>query len=113
MKKLSEVKNDTYLVVEPLDYDGVVMDKAEFIQSHWYVDKEDVKVSIANEICQTFDLYYALECLEDDMHEDWLSNIMNSIPLEVRERIEGEINGYLAKEPTYYPGEEVDWKTEI
>lgn len=43
------------------------------------------------------------------MHEDWLSNVMRSIPREVRERIEKEINEYLEKEPTYYPGEEIDW----
>ena len=47
------------------------------------------------------------------MHEDWLSDVMNSIPIEVRERIEKEINGYLEKEPTYYPGEEIEWRAEI
>lgn len=109
MKKLSEIKDDDYLVIEPLNYDAVVMDKVEFMQSCWYLDKELVKVSLAKEKYADFDLYYALECIEDDMHEDWLSNVMNSIPTEVRERIEKEINGYLEKEPTYYPEEEVDW----
>lgn len=110
MKKLSEIKNDTYLVIEPLNYDAIIMDKTEFMQSHWYLDKELVKVSLAKEVYAEFDLYYALECIEDDMHEDWLSNVMHAIPTEVREKIEKEINGYLEKEPTYYPGEEVDWK---
>lgn len=109
MKKLSELGDDTYLVIEPLNYDAIVMDKAEFMQSHWYLDKDVVKVTVAKETYANFDLYYALECIEDDMHEDWLSNVMNSIPVEVRERIEQEINEYLEKEPTYYPGEEVDW----
>lgn len=112
MKKLSEIKNDTYLVIEPLNYDAVVMDKDEFMQSHWYLDKELVKVSLAKEVYAKFDLYYALECIEDDMHEDWLSNVMEDIPAEVRERIEKEIDEYLKKEPTYYPGEEIDWKNE-
>jgi hypothetical protein len=109
MKKLSEIQNDAYLVIEPSNYDAIIMNKAEFMQSHWYLDKELVKASLAKETYATFDLYYALECIEDDMHEDWLSNVMDSIPKEVREGIEKEINGYLEKEPTYYPGEEVDW----
>lgn len=109
MKKLSEIKDDDYLVIEPLNYDAVVMDKVEFMQSHYYLDEEIVKVSLAKETYAEFDLYYALECIEDDMHEDWLPNVMDSIPAEVRERIEQEINGYLKKEPTYYPEEEVDW----
>lgn len=109
MKKLSELDDDTYLVIEPLNCDSRVMDKAEFMQSHWYLDKEAVKVTVAKEVYANFDLHYALECIGDDMHEDWLSNVMDSIPIEVRERIEKEINGYLEKEPTYYPGEEVYW----
>ena len=110
MKKLSEIKNDTYLVIEPLNYDAIIMDKTEFMQSHWYLDKELVKVSLAKKVYAEFDLHYALECIEDDMHEDWLSNVIHAIPTEVREKIEKEINGYLEKEPTYHPGEEVDWK---
>lgn len=108
MKKLSEIKDDTYLVVDPLNYDAIVMDKYEFIGSHWYLDKELVKVSLAKETYAIFNLYNALEYISDDMHEDWLSNVMDSIPTEVRERIEKEINEYLKKEPTYYPGEEID-----
>lgn len=34
MKKLSEIKENDYLVIEPLNYDAVVMDKTEFVQSH-------------------------------------------------------------------------------
>lgn len=113
MKKLSEIKENDYLVIEPLNYDAVVMDKTEFVQSHWYLDRELVKVSLAQERYANFDLYYALECIGGDMHEDWLSNVMYSIPKEVRERIEKEINGYLEREPTYYLGEEIDWKTDI
>ena len=85
------------------------MDKEEFMQSHYYLEKSDVEVTIATEQFANFNLYYALEMLEDDMHEDWLSNVMDSIPKEVKERIENEVNDYLKKEPTYYPGEKVDW----
>ncbi len=113
MKKLSEIKGNDYLVIEPLNEDAVVMDKEEFMGQHRYLDKDLVKVSLAKETYANFDLYYALECIEDDMHEDWLSDVMNSIPIEVRERIEKEINGYLEKEPTYYPGEEIEWRAEI
>lgn len=109
MRKLSEIDKCTYLVIEPKGYDIILMDKEEFMQSHWYLDKEQVKVSLAKDTYATFDLYYALECLEDDMHEEWLGNVMIAIPKEVRERIENEINGYLEKEPTYYPGEEIEW----
>lgn len=108
MKNLSELNEGTYLVVEPIGYDSILMDKREFVQSNWYLDEEKVKVSLAKEVYATFDLYYALECIEDDMHEDWLGNVMSQIPNEVRDRIEKEINTYLEKEPTYYPGEEVD-----
>lgn len=110
MKKLSEIANDTLLTVTPKGYDGTTMDKEEFMQSSYYLDRADVEVAIAKETFASFDLYYALECLEDDMHDDWLSNVMSAIPKEVRERIEAEINGYLEKEPTYYPGESVDWQ---
>lgn len=63
MKKLSEIKENDYLVIEPLNYDAVVMDKTEFVQSHWYLDRELVKVSLAQEKYANFDLYYALECI--------------------------------------------------
>lgn len=109
LKKLQEVNKEDYLVIEPIGRDSILMDKEEFMQSHWYLDKEPVKVFLAEDTYATFDLYYALESLEDDMHEDWLSNVMDAIPDEVRERIEKEINGYLAKEPTYYPGEKIEW----
>lgn len=113
MKFLSELNNDELLIIEQKDYDPIIMDKTEFTKSHYFLDGEDVKVSQAKETFANFDLYYALECIEDDMHEDWLSNVMDSIPEEVRERIEKEINGYLEKEPTYYPGEEVFWRENI
>lgn len=109
MKKLSDLKDDILLYVTPKGYDGTVMDKEEFLQSSYYLDRDDVEVAIAKETSASFDLYCALECLEDDMHEDWLGNVMNAIPDDVRERIETEINSYLDKEPTYYPGEAVDW----
>lgn len=108
MKKLQELNKEDYLVIE-IGYDSILIDKEKFMQSHWYLDKEPVKVYLAKYTYATFDLYYALECLEDNMHEDWLSNVMDAIPDEVRERIEKEINGYLEKEPTYYPGEEIEW----
>ena len=86
------------------------MNKNKFMQSHWYLDKKTAKVSLlAKKTYSHFDLYYVLECIWGNMHEDWLSNVMRSIPREVRERIEKEINEYLEKEPTYYPGEEIDW----
>lgn len=110
MKKLSDLKEDVLLCVTPKGYDGTVMDKEEFMQSSYYIDRDDVEVAIAKETFASFDLYYAIEWLEDDMHEDWLGNVMTAIPTEVRERIEAEINGYLEKEPTYYPGEAVDWE---
>lgn len=109
MKKLSDLADDTLLTVTLSGYDVAVMDKEEFLQSSFYLDRDDVEVAIAEEVFASFDLYYALECLEDDMHEDWLSNVMSTIPKEVRTRIEAEINGYLEKEPTYYPSEAVDW----
>lgn len=110
MKKLSDLKDDILLYVTPKGYDGTVMDKEKFLQSSYYLDRDNVEVAIAEETFASFDLYYALECLEDDMHEDWLSNVMSTIPKEVRERIEAEINSYLEKEPTYYPSEAIDWK---
>lgn len=109
MKKLYDLKDDILLCVTLKGYDVKVMDKKEFMQSGYYLDRDDVDVAIAEETFASFNLYYALECLEDDMHEDWLNNVMSEIPEEVRERIETEINGYLKKEPTYYPGETVDW----
>lgn len=109
MKKLSELKDDVLLCVMPKEYDGKVMDKKEFMQSSYYLDRGDVEVTIAEETFATFDLYCALECLEDDMDEDWLSNVTSEIPKEVTERIEAEINSYLKKYPNYYTGEAVDW----
>lgn len=113
MKFLSELDDDELLIIEQEHYDPILMDKIEFMKSHYFLDGEEVKVSLTKETYANFDLYYALECIEDDMHEDWLSNVMDSIPLEVRERIEKEINGYIEKEPTYYPGEEVCWKEDV
>lgn len=112
MKKLSELKNDDLLVITPKGRDGCVMDKREFLESYYYLDKEDIKVAVAAEQYAMFDLEDALESLEDDMHEDWLGNVIGAIPEEVREHIEAEVNSYLQKEPTYYPGEAVDWQNE-
>lgn len=69
-----------------------------------------MEVAIAAEQYAAFYLEDALESLEDDMHEGWLSNVMGAIPKEVRKKLETEINSYLQKEPTYYPGEAVDWE---
>lgn len=111
MIKLENINNDDYLIIEPKDYyDSFLMDKKEFMQSHWYLDKEDVRVFTVKEEYVYFDLAYALEWIGDDMHEEWLSNVLNSIPEEVKERIENEVNEYLKKEPTYYPDVEVDWR---
>lgn len=109
MKKITELKDDDLLVITPEGQDGIVMDKKEFLQSHYYLDKDKIAVSVAEERFADFDLGYALEALEDDMHEDWLGNVLDAIPKEVRERIETEINSYLQKEPTYYPEEIVSW----
>lgn len=114
VKKLSEIKDDTYLVIKPLNDDSILMDKTEFMQSHYYLDREPVKVYLGKAIYAHFDLHYALKCIKDDTFEDWSECIMNRISVDVKKRIENEINGYLQKVPTsYYPGEEVDWKTEI
>lgn len=109
MKKISEIDESAYLVIEPIGDESILMDKEEFMQSHWFLNQENVKVSLAKETYAVFNLYYALECIEDDMHEDWLENVMDAIPKEVRERIEKEINSYLEREPAYYPGEEIEW----
>lgn len=110
MKKLTELDDDCLLVVDKAEYDPKLMSKKEFVESHYYLDREDVDVSIADERYASFDLQYALECVgEDEMHEDWLENVMDRIPKEVRERIEAEINEYLNKEPTYYPGKLISW----
>lgn len=87
MIKLENIKDDDYLIIEPkCYYDSFVMDKKEFMKSHWYIDKEDIKVFTVKNEYAYFDLAYALECIEDDMHEDWLSNVLNSIPEEVKKK---------------------------
>lgn len=109
MKRLSELNEEEMLVITPKRYDSTVMDKKEFLQSSYYLDKDEVTVFVAKKKYACFSLEDALEGLEDDMHEEWLSNVMNTIPKAVMERVETEINSYLQKEPTYYPGEAVDW----
>lgn len=109
MKKLSELKNDDWLIVKPEGYEIGSVTKEEFLELDCYLYVEPVRVFVAEREVASFDLEYALECLEDDMHEDWLEHVLDAIPTEVRKRIEAEINGYLKANPTYYPGEEVCW----
>lgn len=109
MKKLDDLKDDDLLIITPEGYDTRLMEKKEFVQSSYYADRENVEVATATEVCASFDLEAALETMEDEMHEDWLGNVMDAIPKDVRKRIEEEINGYLEKEPTYYPKESVTW----
>lgn len=111
MKKLCDLNNEDFLMIEEKGNDPVVMSKEEFLQSSYYTDKENVKVSIGEAVYARFSLIPALEMLQDDMFEDWLDFVIEAIPEEVRERIEDEVNGYLIKYPSYYPGEEIDWLT--
>lgn len=110
MKFLNEVNNDELLIITKRNCDGEVMTKEDFLQSSIYLDKENAEVHIAESVYAKFEFYYAMECLEDDMHEDWLDNVMNNIPSEVVKKIEDEINLYLKREPSYTDGEFVDWE---
>lgn len=111
MKKLSEISKDTMLIIMENACDGVVMDKEDFLQSHYYIDKDyaNVKVAIADEMYASFDLESALQSIgEDEMHEDWLENVMDKLS-DARENIEKIINAVLETEPTYYDGEKLEW----
>lgn len=109
LKNITELKDDTMLVITPSGQDAIAMSKKEFMASSYYIDKNDISVAIAEEQTASFDLEYALESFEDDMHDEWLSEVMDGIPDDVKERIESEINRYLEKVVTYYPGEAISW----
>lgn len=109
MKKLSEIEDEVLLCVMQRGYDDIIMEKKDFMQSGYYPQKGEIDVAIAEELCACFNLKQALGCLDDDMHDGWLEDALNTIPKEAVKRIESEINEYLQKVPSYYAGEKISW----
>lgn len=113
MKKLSEIKDYDYLIVVPKDYGhSKLMTKKKFLQSKYYAGEIEAVVTMAEEVYANFNILDALQALgeEDGMYEDWHGHVVDSIPQDIKNRIESEINSYVEKVPAYSPGELVDWK---
>lgn len=114
MKKLSKLADETLLLVNPDGYgDGTIMDKASFLMSSEYIDRnptEQLDVFVAEEECATFSFDEVLDNIAEDMFEDWKESAwdyLNKTALDF-EWIESQINEAFIKCPAYYCGENID-----
>lgn len=87
MIKLSELSNDTMLLLSYSNRDGVVMDKADFLESAHFYDYDILKhctgVYVAVPDVKKFDandIFNFIEWIgEDDTFEDWDERVYNDI----------------------------------
>lgn len=114
MKKLSELHQDTMLVVNQDRYgEAIVLDKASFLLTSEYIDRnkmEQLDVFLAEEECATFSFEKAINNIAEDMFEGWKEQVewyMNKACLDL-ERIESQINEAFSKCPAFCCGEIVD-----
>ena len=118
MKKLSELSGDTMLTVRDSHYstDFSIMDKDEFLQSHYFLDytpsptNNGIEVTVADITTAKFDLLNYLEYIgEDECYEGWCDDVYDSIMAEpaTKEFIE-RVNAIFGSHPTYWEGEPVE-----
>lgn len=108
MKKLSELSNDTMLIV---GNDLVVMTKEEFLDSSYFLDCEDVTVTIGDKSVEKFTFSQMIEEKAENNHEDWdeaINRDITSEKWEVLRKAEKLINEIFEGSPTYWEGEKVD-----
>ena len=78
----------------------------------YLVDREDGifydKVFVATEIVNQIDVDRILEAFAEDMHDDWIDCMDNSITEEERKLIDSIFKRACEANPTYYEGEEVE-----
>ena len=110
MKKLSEISDDTELMVfrDKYYYDEpLVMSKSELLDSEYL--GQDSKVYIACKDFAKFDLYDSLEFIGEDMYDDWYELVLEDLA-SMKDDIKdftAKINEVLKSRPAYYDGEEV------
>lgn len=118
MKRLSELSGNTMLTVRDNHYstDFSVMDKDEFLESHYFLDyapsptNNGIEVTVADITTAKFDLLNYLEYIgEDECYEGWIDDVYDSILTEpaTKEFIE-RVNAIFGSHPTYWEGEPVE-----
>lgn len=111
MKKLSEISDDTELMVfrDKYYYDEpLVMSKSELLSSEYL--SQDSRVYVACKDFAKFDLYDTIEFIGEDMYDDWYSLILEDLA-SMKDEIKdftAKINEVLKGRPAYYDGEEVN-----
>lgn len=110
--KLSQILGSQLLYIERGKYsDPVIMNKTDFINSDYFLNKEavDVKVFIAKPEITTFVLWDWIEWLGEENYEDWAITVYNEI---MGNPITNEfillVNKVFKDHPTYYPGRLVE-----
>lgn len=110
--KLSQILGSQLLCIERGKYsDPVIMNKTDFINSDYFLNKEavDVKVFIAKPEITTFVLWDWIEWLGEENYEDWSGIVYEEI---IDNPITDEfillVNKIFKNHPTYYPGQKVE-----
>lgn len=110
--KLSQILGSQLLYIERGKYsDPVTMDKTDFINSDYFLNKEavDVKVFIAVPKVTKFILYDWIEWLGEENYEDWSSDVYNEImEIPITDEFILLVNKIFKDYPTYYPGQKVE-----
>ena len=114
MIKLSTLRSDTLLCVGN-NYDGElrVMDKAEFLESAYFLDypvEPFPEVRLADPCVSTFDLRKTIERIgEDDTYEGWDEDVYDSLKNEPETKAFLElVKRTFEAHPTYYEGKLVE-----
>ena len=106
MAKLSELPNETILVIEE-----TAMTKEEYLDSHYFLDCEDVKIYVGDKEVAEFSWDSEIESESEQMYEDWNDNILADISDEewvILKKAEEIINRAYEENPTYWEGESVE-----
>ncbi len=107
MRKLSEFNDEVMLIFDGEYHEIVVMSKKDFMESDYLKLKPNV--FIADEVSVKFDIEDYIEYRSDEMHEDWVENVMNDIDKnnEVVRNFAEYINKIFETNITYYEGEKI------
>lgn len=108
--KLSQITASQYLYIEKGKYsDPVIMEKNDFINSSYFLDKESVNVFIAVPEVTNFVLYDWIEWLGEENYEDWVGIVYEEImDNPITDKFILLVNKIFKNHPTYYPGKPVE-----
>ena len=108
MRKLSELSNDTMLTV---GNGPEIMTKEAFLDSAYFLDGEQVEVTIADKCVETFSFADLIEERKENNYEDWDEEVnrdISSEQWEILKKAEKVINEIFEGRPCFWEGKKVE-----